>query len=660
MGNSWIIRLYDAEDYSNQKDIIGDFEQYHNRQEDDVVVFSGMYGIGDYFIWYMHKNIGGWDYSTVNIDLSLYLDGDSKKTFWRRQYKILDIKYDASESKYVLFGISLDSAKLQTKLVDYGVTSLYWKKNRTPKDVLIEILEKKNIFKVEYQKSAYESTLRNFEYRMFTFDENWSVEDFINYIADQNHFEWYVRNNTLYIGKECKAIAGMNSTRKFDLEKDNVSNTAWVKKYYGETRPMDIMSHIGKVWRCVWVKHMAGSRGGISKGCFTRRGIGTLDKENYLKTLEGQPERNLASKLFINKPYSHYITLGNIIKDEGNPIYVDQISVQKNKELYKVNEPSDIKIDRGDESKSPIFQVKERVVRSTPYLDANAGILFPSPWLEEEEEKDYTEADNKKWKGNPPNSIIFQVKGKEEASVIGPYVMGNSEEDFKAYKIPFKSRKDFRMSFPKGWTMYVDGYYGQTIIQCDGVPASATLDEDESHFPYPGNEGKNPLGQEKTYIYMRPLDTESPTIKRNEISLNAGLGKSGEEVGSKLRVRSDEGFYFITKDKEADKEVKVEFTKDAVIITNTNGTNVSTVSIGIDGVVEVVADVQVYVEVGDSAVDVLPAKIEASNGQSFVSIEDAEVRVVSGTSEISVTPSDIVLGITGVTATLSGGVMDIT
>lgn len=686
MGNSWIIRLYKADDYSKEIDIIGDFKQYHDRQEDDVVVFSGMYGIGDYFIWYMHKNIQAYDFSTVNIDLSLYLDGDSKKTFWRRQYKILDIKYDANESKYVLFGISLDSAKLQTKLVDYNIISPSWKRNRPPEEVLWDILVVNGIFKVEYMESAYEKDLRNFEYRMFTFDENWTVEDFINYIADQNHFEWYVRNDTLYIGKECKAIAGMNSTRKFDLEKDNISNTAWFKKYSGETRPMDIMSHIGKVWRCVWVKHMAGSRGGISKGCFTRRGIGTLDKENYLKTLEGQPERNLASKLFINKPYSHYITLGNIIKDEGNPIYVDQVSVQKNKQLYKVNEPSDIKIDR--DLNTPLKQIKHRVVRSTPYLDANAGIFFPSPWLEEEVEEG--EGEDKKFiKGNPPNALIFQVKGKEESSVIGPFVMGNSEENFKKDKIPVKNAKDFRFSLPNGWTMYVDKD-GRTMMQTSNRKTSQS------------GAFSNDDAKATTYMYMTPPHPVGGRTRGAAFSFNATDGEHGDVIeeagGCTVRFTENQGVSIYTKAKKGGpwtgyEGVNALFEKTKILHTvledvtdldwdptkknktrydqeNTyikleheNGNFIDFVYIAENDIL-----LRVGVDGDEKYIRLVDSEIDLVIGDSSISLLDNEVIIDSsanltftvGSNEIGISTSAVTITGGGVTATLSGGVMDVT
>ncbi len=573
--------MYQAGEYGDSFGIVGncgDKRHVTIRESDDVIAFSGMYGIDDYMIWYIHKNLRGhYDFSTMNIELKLYSDKNTKRPFWQRQYKVLDVKYDANKSKYILYSQSLSSAILQTKLTDYQVKGLSYKKNRSPKDVLIDVLEKNNIFKVEYMDSPYESDLRNFEYRMFTFDEDWRVIDFINYIADQNDFEWYVRNNVLYIGKECKAILGRNSTRKHDLETDNISNTAWFKKYSGITRQMDLMSHIGKVWRCVWAKHMAGKSGGISKGCFTRIGIGTLSKENYLRTLEGEIERVLGSKILINKPYSHYITLGNILNDEGEPTFIDEVSVQKNKELYKINEPSDVKIDRGDEPLSPIFQIKEKVSRSTPYLDYDGGMLFPSPKL----------VDEAGYAIRPPNSIIFNVKGKEEASVIGPYVMGNSEEDFKYYNIPFKGRKDFRFTLPNGWTMYVDGDHGKLLLQCSDVPVYSDIGPG---FPYPGNSDFNPDGQENTYIYMRPKVTEV-TSEGNEISLNAGLGNDGEEKGSKLRVTSNNGLYFVTHTASTGNKTTIEAKKTSMVLKTTDGTNISEIRIFNTGEIEVLSDV---------------------------------------------------------------------
>jgi len=517
----WLVRLYQSNNYTETVDVIGNFPQYHNRQKDDVMVFSGMYGIDNYFIWYMHKNIGNYDFASLSIELSLYIDENPELTFWRRQYRIIDMKYDSNKSQYVLYAISSDSAKLQTKLVNYGVKSLPYKDDppRLPRDVLVDILEKNEIFKVEYMESPYEKDLRNFEYRKFNIDEEWSVWDFIHYIAEQNQFEWYVRDNVLYIGNECKAIKSMNSTRKFDIDTDNVSSTPWFRKYYGETRPMDVMSHINETYRCVWAKHMAGASGGLSKGCFTKIGEGCLNKTVYLNSLEGDIERDIASKLFAQHSPSDYITLGNILKDEGDPVFVDQVSVNKYKPLYKINEPSDIKINRGDDTEFPILQSKENVVRSTPYLDDGAGILFPSPTLEE----------------IPPNSLIFQVLGKEESPVVGPYVMGNSNKDFV---IPEKEKGDFRLQLPNLWCLYVKED-GEFVIQKEADP-TALPDSSGTYIKWDVDGNIDIISEgivavEGSSELKLTVGSSVITISSSSIKMEAG-GVTAELSGGKMNV----------------------------------------------------------------------------------------------------------------------------
>jgi len=582
----WVIRMYPANDYTKELSVVGNCGDVTRRMYDNVVAFSGMYGIDNYMIWYIHKNLGGYyDFSTMNIELKLYSGLNTKRPYWVRQYKVIDVKYDTNKSQYVLYAMSLDSAKLQTHLVDYQVKSLSYDDKRqvysqkpSQKEmevkrktltatqyktayskikrfgVLVDVLQKHNIFRVEYMDCQDESALKNFEYRMFTFDEDWRVIDFINYIADQNSLEWYVRNNVLYIGNECKAIEGMNSTRKFDLETDNISNTAWFKKYSGISRQMDVMAHIGKVWRCVWAKHVAGKSGGISKGCFTRIGIGTLSKEKYFRTLEGEPEKALGTKMLIDKPYSHYITLGNIKTDEGDPVFIDEVSVQKNKELYKINEPSDVKIDRGDDVLL-LKQTKEKVVRSTPYLDDGSGILFPSPILE----------NDVGFAVRPPNSIIFNVKGKEEASVVGPYVMGNSKEDFT---IPAKERDDFRLSFPSGWTFYVDEK-GRTLIQAsDRSPDKTGTFSSVKDTATPEEKEQSKKDKETASIFMKPTGIDNPGAL---IRFMAGDGKETDTDkatgGTTVNIREDRGIEIYIKHKTNNKGVNALFEKTKILHT---------------------------------------------------------------------------------------------
>lgn len=458
----WAIRFYDPSDYfTNVGEIASNYSNFADRQEDDVIVFEGMYGLDSFLIWYIHKNIGSYDF-TVDLEAKLFIDGNSRLPYYTNQYKVVNVKYDAKESRYALYAISIDSAKLQTKLIDYEIKSLMWKENRMPEDVLKDVLESYGIFKVRYMSVEYETSLLNIQYRSLSINEDWTIADFINYICQENNFEWFVRKGILYVGKELNAILELNSTKKFDIQNDNVAESILFRNYFGSTLPMSILSHINKQWRCVWVKHIAGRSGGLSKGCFSRIGIGSMDKELYFRTLDGPIEKSLATKLLNNNTISHYITIGSILQDEGEAGYVDNISVQKNIENIKVVNPNDTLIDKGEDSAIPVVNQKEKVCRTTPYLDDGAGMLFPR---------------NKQDK-IPPNSLLFNVEGREHASVVGPFVMGNSDEEMV---IPFKNPDDFRLHFQNGWCLYVTSD-GKTILQPSNTDPETEPTEDNAEM----------------------------------------------------------------------------------------------------------------------------------------------------------------------------------
>jgi len=179
--------------------------------------------------------------------------------------------------------------------------------------------------------------------------------------------------------------------------------------------------------------------------------MGYLDKHLYLKMLEGSIERDIAySMLNRRKVRIPSIGIGNILTDEGNE-YVDEISIQKNPQTYSITEPRSIIINRGDDL--AVQHQLERATRSTPYLDDGAGLLFPSPKLE----------------NPPPNSLIFNVDGKRESVVVGGYVYGCGREELI---IPFKERDDFRLQFPNGWCLYVDEEGNTQLLARDTDPTT--------------------------------------------------------------------------------------------------------------------------------------------------------------------------------------------
>jgi hypothetical protein len=446
----WAIRLYDPDNFRKGYDIISNFKGFHNRTLDDIVVFNGMYGMDSYLLWYAHSDLYSYDFNTVFLNLKLFPSLQKDKPFWENNYNVVEVKFDPNKGRYVIFALSLDSMKLNTKLLTWDISSIKFSEKRTVEGALREILEDNNIFAVQYFESP-NPDLVDMIYEQLTFDPDWTVRDLINYFADDNGFEWYVYNNVLYIGRELRIIKKMNIGSKFDPQSDRTGNSAFFKRIMGDLRPADVLGHIDEHWRCIWAKHYVGKSGGVSSLCLSQVGAGTVDKNLYIHTLSNEREKHNAGFLLKTRKFNSYsVGIGNILKDDGEASYVDEVSVQKDTNTYQVKSPNNMVFDRGDEDEeSKVVSLKERIARSTPYLDNEAGLLFPSVKLDEP----------------PPNSIIFNVKGREESSVLGPFVMGNGSDELR---IPVKEKGDLRFQLPNGWCFYVRED-GTTYLQVKGV-----------------------------------------------------------------------------------------------------------------------------------------------------------------------------------------------
>ena len=505
--SAWSIRFFHANNYKEDGniDFVSNFKKGKNRQLDTIRTYSGMYGIDNYLIWDIHKDLPNYDFSTVALNLNLCLYRNPEIVYFQDFYRVQDIRYNPNKSRYTLYAISETTVKLHAKLIDYNVTSLSYKENRKASDIIREIIEDNNIFYVIYHEDD-ETTkgMIDYEYRYFDIDPEWTVLDFIEYICNDNMYEWCIdkfidKDNIpteiLHFGHEIKPWGFRDATKKFELERDNISQSIFTMKITTDGSPMEPLAHWEERLRCIWSKHVAGKTGGISRGCFIPIGQGHFDKSLYLKSLEGNIERDIGySRLSMTKRNVPSVKIGNIIQDEGDPQFIDIISVQKNPDLYPIREPHNILIDRGDDI--AVQHQKEHITRSTPYLDDEAGLIFPSSKLE----------------NSPPNSIIFNIDGKAESSVAGPFIMGDGriERDEegkptgeKTLKLPFKNKKeDFRLRFPDGAEMYYDStaqvwffqsskgfaFKEATITDYDKIPEKTRLAETENMLQiYQGN-----------------------------------------------------------------------------------------------------------------------------------------------------------------------------
>jgi len=448
----WAIRLYDVEDRTKLIDYVSSFKNFGDRQLDEVIVFTGMYGIDNYMLWYMHDNIANYDFGTTKMELKLCI-GNPNLSYYHNHYRVVDIKYDTRLNKQVLYALSDDSLKLRTNLKNYiNLNSLNYNQDRKAHEVLIDVLEKNNIFNVQF-RPHWNKELKNTEYRYLTINPEWTVYDFIDYICEDSGFEWFVKGGVLWVSPELTARKLMSCASQITPGKDHSSYSIFFKKIAGEARPMDVRAHWDRVYRCIWAKHSTGVSGGITKGCFIPIGSGKLSKRLFFDSLEGKLERSNCLKIFNRSKPTYNLRMGLVLSDLGNEEYVDKISVQKNIDLRDLKYPSGVKMDNGDGgANTVVMHQKENVNRLYQFLDQNAGLLLPAT------------------EGNPPpNSIIGNVEGREEASIELGKVYGNGREGLM---LPTKvQRQDLRLQLANGWCLYIDGITSETFFQSSGSVA---------------------------------------------------------------------------------------------------------------------------------------------------------------------------------------------
>jgi len=592
MGSAWSIRLFEANDYSDEAtiDIMDNFTKSKSRQLDSLRTYNGMYGIDNYLVWNIHKDLPNYDFSTVALDLNLFMYKSTDIPYFQEFYRVQDIKYNPNKSQYTLYAISETTEKLRSKLIKYGVTSLSYKENRTAKEVLIEIIEKNKIFYLRFHDDTVSTEdMVHYQYRYFDIDPEWTVLDLIEYIADDNKYEWcvttFVDKETnhpyyfLHIGHELKADEYMNATKEFNIEDDNISDSVYTKKITTNGSPMQPLAHWEQNLRCLWSKHSVGKGGADnSKGCFAPIGMGHFDKVLYLKTLEGEIEKNIGySMLNRRKVRIPSIGIGNILDDEGLE-YIDKVSIQKNPPTYSIREPHNIIINRGEDI--VVQHQLEQITRSTSYLDHRAGLLFPSPKLVDDEENEIS----------PPNSLIFNVGGKRESAVLGPYVLGDGRKDKNGNKtltIPIKDKGDFRLQFPNGWCLYVkengDTYLNirdvDPNLKIEDIPEADLNKIEGLYFKVSGEDGKSEL--------RIGLDEYNFITMRNEEDVNYYFTdgvmyiKGNKEVFIQVDATD---FIRILPDNVGDKKLTISTNINGIVIQSLDG---GTIDVDTTGVVNI-------------------------------------------------------------------------
>lgn len=451
----WAISLRDPEEYvrnprtgkMENKPIgspVGNFKNFGDRQLDNVMVFNSIYGLKHYMIWEMHQNLGFYDFGSVLLNLRLFHDGNPNAKFWNDLYRPISIKYSTKRSKYILYAVSEDSLKLDMDCINPSVSFDTGKKGW---EVLQEINKTKGYFaKVVYHESGDPSLQEPLLYMLPNLYDI-RVYDLIRYICDECGYEWCIRKDCLHVGPELNAIYELQSGFKTDIATDKVSETAFFKYYSGSTIPADILSNWSQTWRCIWVKHAAGACGGVTKACFAEIGSRQIYKERFIQSLDPGKRESLEASKLLRPTKGVNMMIGNILTDLGENEFIDEISIQKNRKKKNETVPYNIQIDRSEGEEETIVENSlNKVSRLTPYLDENAGLLFPSQTPST----------------HPPNCVVGFPEQRIESPVVLGFLYGNG----RGVTLPTKAQKeDMKLRLPNGWCFYVDGKTGETIIR---------------------------------------------------------------------------------------------------------------------------------------------------------------------------------------------------
>lgn len=460
MQTHWAIRRCDPNSGNTIGGFLSSAENYGERSEDKVTVFRGIYGIG-YMILETKKDLQHYDFSEFQLELMLSLSKNFlEDQFFRGNYNVVDVYYDTEKAMFIIYAIESYMALLETPMRSSNkAMSLKWSFIRTPEQVLKDVLVGGDRLAVAFQEHDQFPSAK-FEYKRFSIEYDWTIEDFIRYIANENQFEWRISDRVLYIGPELKPNAELNAKKDYlNQEVDNISFSPFGMKITFDPMPLDLDYHWNGIFRVIWVKHVVGgvNKSNMTKGCFVEIGAGRVPFERYLDTLEGQQEKDIGlSKLTKRQKSFHSVVVGKITNDAGEQDYVDRISIEKAINQFAIKNPNDIIF----EEISPQY-VLEKLCKTTPYADDGAGIFFPKVT-------------------NPPNSIVFNPEGRSESAVLGPFLTGDGTP---TYILPAKNSGDFRLQFPNGWCLYVDEE-GTTYLQIEGAPTLTVPNQDKTkpHF----------------------------------------------------------------------------------------------------------------------------------------------------------------------------------
>ena len=429
----WGLRLLENNQIIGEEDFL----------KDQFFVYSGMYGVPSFCIWWMAPDKTFKIYQGMAFKLFFYRG--AYDVYYAEDFMVKSAIYDTSKNLFKIYAVGTSHEDLRT--TDFITARVLTNKKDHPisgQKVLKDMF--KNAF--PYISVWFEEDLVDtVGYFAISFDRDFSCLDLLTKICSENSWEWYLRTDAIFIRK---CLQFKDSYITFSEVENETSksiefmNYKFIEIEAGTCSPGALY---GVDYRVIWVTFdMGGEIGGSMGVMLERNRESMLSEDAYLDTLMNIPEHLV------------YDRRGNDFRQD--PIIVGKIFGKYSNDNRKAYEAPLFSGDvrnfakwlRKREFKNTYTQdenpllYNKNVIMSTPFAGDGVGIQYPQV---------------------ESHRMLIAPAGDREEPVVGNAFYGFNDE------VPAReSEKDYRLQLP-GFCLYVK----------ENGDFSMQLDKDPSEVP---------------------------------------------------------------------------------------------------------------------------------------------------------------------------------
>lgn len=440
MDFKWIIQFEDSGEAFNAFDF----------QNDQIILYIGMYGVPSYVVWYIApdktKILG------LGTKFKLAMSAGANKWGYMCSYIIENIIFDVRRQKYRCFAVSVPHQKLA---LGTRIRSTYLTKNRDEPvsgfDFITTLVKECTMGEIEVV--PIKPVTDRIKYLQVSLDPNISALDLITKICSENRWEWYLSGQKLFIGDVVK-IENLNVLDKEqDVDHKKSTDNIYLSHHVISSMGAEPGMMYGKDSRVLWVKYYQS----VKKGCLASIMVTPfldirVSEKSFISTL--QEEALALGRVRLNKSLTpqqiilgkQYGTIEDYVDENLDNYEMPEFSgdpLNPSKDLRKYEFKTEFSSDESH------FKYIQNAKMSTPYAGNGIGVLFPQ---------------------TSGHRILFSPGGERDIGIIGPGFFGANDNvpkrDYPA---------DFRFQFEDSGCIYYNGEIGQGNLYISPY-ASITID----------------------------------------------------------------------------------------------------------------------------------------------------------------------------------------